>query len=82
MGRIVQCKNYLYMGHNKLSCKNPMVTPKPKPKKNMGRLRVQHDVSQWTRGGIRGGIKRGVRGVCATYGVIGGKIGKYFDNQV
>lgn len=82
MGRIVQCKNYLYMGHNKLSCKNPMVTPKPKPKENMGRLRVQHDVSQWTRGGIRGGSKRGVRGVCATYGVIGGKIGKYFDNQV
>ena len=45
------------------SCKNPKVTPPPKPKKKMGRPRLSVDLTHWTgRGrGIRGG-GRGNRG--------------------
>ncbi|KAL4558095.1 hypothetical protein LXL04_036291 [Taraxacum kok-saghyz] len=57
IGRTVQCRNCLQRGHNKVSCKNPMVTQEPKPKKKMGRPRVNPDVSHWTRGGSRGGVR-------------------------
>lgn len=63
-GRSVQCKNCLQTGHNKASCKNPKVTPEPRPKKKMGRPRVDPDISHWIRGGGRGprGCGRGSRG--------------------
>ncbi|CAI9277206.1 unnamed protein product [Lactuca saligna] len=58
-GRTVQCKNCLQRGHNKASCKNPKITPEPKPKKKMGIPRLDPDISHWTRGGVRGGVRGG-----------------------
>ncbi|KAL4560943.1 hypothetical protein LXL04_033100 [Taraxacum kok-saghyz] len=63
------CTNCQEKGHNKVSCKKPFVAPEPKPKKKMGRPRMDPDVSHWTRGGhmgprrcARGGNTRGGRG--------------------
>ncbi|CAI9289776.1 unnamed protein product [Lactuca saligna] len=86
IGMTVQCKNYLQRGHNKASCKNPMVTPKPQPKKKMGRPRLDPNISHYTRGGVRGsrGGARGSRGgrggnrdgaVCNTGGVVANRGG-------
>ncbi|KAI3720870.1 hypothetical protein L2E82_31868 [Cichorium intybus] len=58
-GRTVQCTNCLQKGHNKLSCKNPKVIPDPKPKKKMGRPRLDPDLNHWTKSGK--GLKRGGR---------------------
>ncbi|CAI9265615.1 unnamed protein product [Lactuca saligna] len=70
IGRTVQCKNCLQRGHNKASYKNHKVTPEPKPKKKMGRPRLDPDISHWTRGGVRGGV-RGSRG-----GAMGSRCGR------
>lgn len=79
IGRTVQCKNCLQRGHNKASCKNPKVTPEPKPKKKMGRPRLDPDISHWTRGGVRGsrGGARGSRG--GRGGNRGGAVGNTGD---
>ncbi|CAI9280085.1 unnamed protein product [Lactuca saligna] len=67
-GRTVQCKNYLQRGHNKASCKNPKVVPEPKPKKKIGRPKLDPDLTNWIgsrrgdRGGGTGYGRRGKRG--------------------
>nr|KAJ0222418.1 hypothetical protein LSAT_V11C200065270 [Lactuca sativa] len=63
-GRTIQCQNCIQMGHNKVSCKNPLVKPTPKPKKKIGRPRLNPELTNCTRcgrGGGRGG-RRGGRG--------------------
>ncbi|CAI9280098.1 unnamed protein product [Lactuca saligna] len=63
-GRAIQCQNCMQMGHNKVSCKNPSVQPTPKPKKKIGRTRLNPKLTNCTRlgrGGGRGG-RRGGRG--------------------
>ncbi|CAI9268097.1 unnamed protein product [Lactuca saligna] len=57
------------MGHNKLSCKNPSVQPTPKPKKKIGRPRLNPELTNCTRlrrGGGRGG-RSGRRGSTSVY---------------
>nr|KAJ0199903.1 hypothetical protein LSAT_V11C600319840 [Lactuca sativa] len=55
-------------GHNKASCKNPKVVPEPKPKKKMGRPKLDPDLTNWTRsrrgdrGRGTGSNRRGKRG--------------------
>nr|KAJ0222699.1 hypothetical protein LSAT_V11C200087050 [Lactuca sativa] len=79
IGRTIQCKNCLQRGHNKASYKNPKVTPEPKPKKKMGRPRLDPDISHWTRCGVRGsrGSARGSRG--GRGGNRGGAVGNTGD---
>lgn len=48
-GRTVQCMNCLQKGHNKVSCKNPTVTYGPKPKKKMGRPRLDPELTHWSK---------------------------------
>nr|KAJ0209776.1 hypothetical protein LSAT_V11C400211240 [Lactuca sativa] len=65
-GRTVQCQNCMQMGHNKVSCKNPSVKPTPKPKKKIGRPRLNPELTNCTRlgrSGGRGGRRGGGRGV-------------------
>ncbi|KAL4576945.1 hypothetical protein LXL04_013046 [Taraxacum kok-saghyz] len=59
--RTTKCTNNQEKGHNKVSCKKPFVSLESKPKKNMGRPRMDPDVSHWTRGGHIG-LRRGGRG--------------------
>ncbi|KAL4581903.1 hypothetical protein LXL04_006437 [Taraxacum kok-saghyz] len=54
------------MGQNRVSCKNPQVIPDPKPKKKMGRPKLNPELNHWSRGtrgpkrgGQRGGGQRG-----------------------
>ncbi|XP_052621073.1 uncharacterized protein LOC128126925 [Lactuca sativa] len=47
-------------GHNKLCCKNASINPTPKPKKKIGRPRLNLELTNCTRGGR--GSKRGSRG--------------------
>ena len=65
-GRSVKCQNCQQMGHNRVSCKNPQVIPDPKPKKKMGRPKLNPELNHWRRGtrgpkrgGQRGGGQRG-----------------------
>lgn len=46
--RRIQCTNCQHKGHNKVSCKNPIVAPKPNPKK---RQRPKLDPTVVTRQG-------------------------------
>ncbi|CAI9267967.1 unnamed protein product [Lactuca saligna] len=50
-GRTVQCQNCQQKGHNKKTYKNPHVEPDPKPKKKIGRPRLDPSLIQWTRRG-------------------------------
>nr|KAJ0213360.1 hypothetical protein LSAT_V11C400179270 [Lactuca sativa] len=59
--RTVQCQNCMQMGHNKVSCKNPSVQPTPKPKKKIGRPRLNPELTNCTRFG------RGGRGSTSVY---------------
>nr|KAJ0210021.1 hypothetical protein LSAT_V11C400214720 [Lactuca sativa] len=73
-GRTVQCKNCLQRGHNKTSCKNPIVVPEPQPKKKIGRPRLEPDLLNWsgTKTGSRGGGRSGGRvGGGRSRGVVG-----------
>ncbi|KAL4567626.1 hypothetical protein LXL04_023215 [Taraxacum kok-saghyz] len=49
------------MGHNRVSCKNPQVIPDPKPKKKMGRPKLNPELNHWSRG-TRGPKRGGQRG--------------------
>ncbi|CAI9290677.1 unnamed protein product [Lactuca saligna] len=80
IGRTVQCKNCLQRGHNKASCKNTKVTPEPKPKKKMGRPRLDPDISHWTRGGVRCGVRGSRGGAMDSRGVRGGNRGGAVGN--
>ncbi|CAI9303766.1 unnamed protein product [Lactuca saligna] len=62
-GRTVQCKNCLQRGHNKTSCKNPIVALEPQPKKKMDRPKLEPDLVNWsgTKTGSRGGGRAGGR---------------------
>ncbi|CAI9266817.1 unnamed protein product [Lactuca saligna] len=80
IGRTIQCKNCLQRGHNKASCKNPKVTPEPKPKKKMGRPRLDPDISHWTRGGVRGGVRGSRGGAMGSRGGRGGNRGGVVGN--
>ncbi|CAI9264825.1 unnamed protein product [Lactuca saligna] len=80
IGRTIQCKNCLQRGHNKASCKNPKVTPEPKPKKKMGRPRLDPDISHWTRGGVRGGARGSRGGAMGSRGGRGGNRGGAVGN--
>ncbi|CAI9298269.1 unnamed protein product [Lactuca saligna] len=79
-GRTVQCKNCLQRGHNKASCKNPKVTPEPKPKQKMGRPRLDPNISHWTRGGVRGGVRGSRGGARGSRGGRGGNRGGAVGN--
>ncbi|CAI9271375.1 unnamed protein product [Lactuca saligna] len=50
-------------GHNKTSCKNPIVVPEPQPKKKMGRPRLEPNLLNWsgTKTGSKGGGRAGGR---------------------
>ncbi|KAL4592185.1 hypothetical protein LXL04_005172 [Taraxacum kok-saghyz] len=63
-GRTVTCNNCLQKGHNRASCKNEKVVPAAKPKKKIGRPRLEPDLLNWTgRRGRRGrGGRSGSRG--------------------
>ncbi|CAI9299450.1 unnamed protein product [Lactuca saligna] len=50
-GITVQCTNCQQKGHNKVSCKNLKVIPEPKPKKKMGRPKLDPNLIHWRRGG-------------------------------
>ncbi|CAI9265584.1 unnamed protein product [Lactuca saligna] len=80
IGRTVQSKNCLQRGHNKASCKNPKVTLEPKPKKKMGIPRLDPDISHWTRGSVRGGVRGSKGGARGSRGGIGGKRGGAMGN--
>nr|KAJ0224529.1 hypothetical protein LSAT_V11C100045630 [Lactuca sativa] len=45
----ISSKNYMQMGHNKVSCKNPSVKPKSKPKKKIGWPRLNPELTNCTR---------------------------------
>nr|KAJ0211985.1 hypothetical protein LSAT_V11C400185510 [Lactuca sativa] len=62
-GRTVQCQNFMQMGHNKVSSKNPSFKPTPNPKKKIGRPRLNPELTNCTRRGRGGGrgCGRGVR---------------------
>ena len=70
-GWTFQCTNCLQKGHNKVSCKNPTITPEPKPKKKMGRPRLNPELTHCSKGGRR--PKTGTR--CGGRGTRGGRRG-------
>ncbi|KAL4586684.1 hypothetical protein LXL04_011326 [Taraxacum kok-saghyz] len=47
-GKKIQCRNCFQFNHNIRSCKNPKVTPPPKPKKKMGRPRLNVELTSQT----------------------------------
>ena len=77
-GKKIQCRNCFQFNHNIRSCKNPKVTPPPKPKKKMGRPRLNVELTHYTgRGRGRGSRDgRGGRSQTASQTVQKGKLSR------